>query len=979
MDFEISKPKFDKIQIADELLAAFVYLKQNFELNQRRWIWELLQNCKNFCYKGEIKVKIDLKPDYLEFSHTGKPFKIKDFEYLIKESAFKPKKNELEKEKYFNNKGTFFKTHVLSKKLKVIGVLQINKKQKIYKNFELNLNRTAQTQNKMIKKIEKSLQVFQKLDDAENLTDFVIGKKINTKFTYELDERGRNIAMQGLDDLQNSIFLTMLFNKEIISIRIHDHLRNYKANYSYVETIFYPKVKGDLDKSIFSMEIFQLQNEKETIKKNFLTIKDEALDIQTVFELGIENNNYFLTPKNPLSPIIFSDFPLIGSENFPFPCFFNSHQFKSNENKSSLLMKGESKAVTLNKSFLMDLKQQTKKFMKFICFSEKPIFNKHLMALTKIPKNFDEVWYQKSIQKSFRKTLYNLPIIENNDGKYIPLVECMIPASKSEFVLVLYDLIQPIFNQKMIKKDLNYIQYWLNEFDHEWEQIFNEKKLFDIFSLLDFVNGKKEINELKTRLKFKHDEIFDWLNRIFQLMHETMPKNECDKILDNLALIPNQNGQLMKLDELYEDSEIPDVLKNFLFNLEIDIGKNLIDNNIYMEAKKKWGISAVILEIQEYFDNNKNKEDILLNSSIEMLSIIPKKTNKNSKFLLIRESLLEIAQVLFEFPIKMKEIGEMPFQLWEKAETFLLKQIAKIIENNINIKQLVRVLKKDKEFVLRLLNKFYEIIDEHDLKNLISDKKVFPNQLGDFRLFKDLKSDSVERDFAGKCPFKQLELQEKNKFDVSVNLNRNFFEPPPQNFYQSLSFLNLTIDETGFDLQNNQQLTINKNQMRFAPVQNLDNNSLNMTTIEFVDNPNQFNLNNKITQINFNSQQQFRKLIQEKQIQLPPKFETSQYDYVKRITERAKKDVYLHLSKNSNYDLSEAVYDETAPNQNILINVRKNQSIIHIVVKPSDGNKIIFGSKRELNELEIAENEFWCSNGILPPQQISNEQILKNS
>jgi len=51
MDFEISKPKSDKIQIANELLGLFLYLKQNSEQNQRRWIWKLLQKCKNSVLK----------------------------------------------------------------------------------------------------------------------------------------------------------------------------------------------------------------------------------------------------------------------------------------------------------------------------------------------------------------------------------------------------------------------------------------------------------------------------------------------------------------------------------------------------------------------------------------------------------------------------------------------------------------------------------------------------------------------------------------------------------------------------------------------------------------------------------------------------------------------------------------------------------------------------------------------------------------
>lgn len=58
--------------------------------------------------------------------------------------------------------------------------------------------------------------------------------------------------------------------------------------------------------------------------------------------------------KAPHMPTLFADFPLIGSENFNYPCYINSRLFWPNERRSSIALKYSIHAE-LNKKVLLEV------------------------------------------------------------------------------------------------------------------------------------------------------------------------------------------------------------------------------------------------------------------------------------------------------------------------------------------------------------------------------------------------------------------------------------------------------------------------------------------------------------------------------------------------------------------------------------------------------------------------------------------------
>jgi hypothetical protein len=55
-----------------------------YEISERRWIWELIQNAKDASVENlPVNIEIVYGTDYVEFKHSGKPFTHRNIMSLI--------------------------------------------------------------------------------------------------------------------------------------------------------------------------------------------------------------------------------------------------------------------------------------------------------------------------------------------------------------------------------------------------------------------------------------------------------------------------------------------------------------------------------------------------------------------------------------------------------------------------------------------------------------------------------------------------------------------------------------------------------------------------------------------------------------------------------------------------------------------------------------------------------------------------------
>ena len=115
----------------------------------------------------------------------------------------------------------FLTTYLLSKRVIVDGIFQSDEEyrgKRLFKKFQLLLNRDKKDVNKMIFYNKKSSEVFENLDDDNTwpfLNNYEAGIDLDTCFTYYLDEIGNKNAQEGIENLKICLPYVLIFNKRI--------------------------------------------------------------------------------------------------------------------------------------------------------------------------------------------------------------------------------------------------------------------------------------------------------------------------------------------------------------------------------------------------------------------------------------------------------------------------------------------------------------------------------------------------------------------------------------------------------------------------------------------------------------------------------------------------------------------------------------------------------------------------------------------
>ena len=79
---------------ADKIITILKSIKNNPNISNKRWIWELMQNATDVKYENEkISIKIIIDKDKLEFMHNGKYFRIEDILGLLQQVSSKSSQN----------------------------------------------------------------------------------------------------------------------------------------------------------------------------------------------------------------------------------------------------------------------------------------------------------------------------------------------------------------------------------------------------------------------------------------------------------------------------------------------------------------------------------------------------------------------------------------------------------------------------------------------------------------------------------------------------------------------------------------------------------------------------------------------------------------------------------------------------------------------------------------------------------------------
>lgn len=1011
---EQSKNKVYNHAIATKILDLMDKLRlDENENSSRRWIWELLQNAKDVAYEDvgvsiEINFEIDGNEGYIEFKHNGKPFSIDNLSFLIQQVSTKERNSkDSNRLKTTGKFGTgFLTTHLLSEIVEVDSF--VKEPDEPYRKFSLLLDRSGRGIDEIIESVNNSLASLENIDSQETFDQYS-ATDFNTVFRYKLDQNGIDVAQKGLKDLHTSLVFMLAFLPEIKSVKI----MNENIEYELSQTI------SEEGENIKIYTVYQnTQKGKFETKVALLSMEDTHIAI----EIEYRNGQIYLKEFDPLVPKLFCDFPLIGTEDFPFPVIINSTALNPNEPRNGIYLTDKADVkIDENKSIIIEA---VKLYYVLLEYASANNWG-NIYLLAKIPQLKEKEWISKKWFKNevidpIKEKLLITPIVDtenhgrisiiNEDGK----ANVWFPSSPKEDIMnMIWDLCN-LWVPSLLPRKAD-VGVW-------YQIIWPDCSELTLETLTNSIQKREYLNKLGSELD-KSINVIDWLNSYYRLLN--MDDNFLDDVInDKYAVIPNQNGKFKKRTELKIDKEIEEELKNVLLILDIDCREYLLHKEIYTGQKIKYygkEQEDIVNEINKIIQESTNKD---IGQACDYLVTL---FAADDNFPKEREEIFEFCQVVYPDDVNTKrKINKWSEKIWLEVDKKELRWIAQAISETENIEALTEKLEFDNTIqTLSWLNRFVSFLTQHDFGNLLDHKKqpLLPNQNGYFRVKDDLFLDDGEIDETLKDISAELGYDFRDELlDINIYLdlpqNRTksqvhvaeeivrlitprFAEIPRSNETKQIfrklylwfsknkeaaakSFGELYSskhrlyddDEIAENIQKAEALSDLMGEFGIDDLSTLRQVLQANKTQSLIEQREQITQETLVS-LGVTSIEELEEALKDKDIAAQfthtstPTIEM--FKYVQGLISRAKTNVIKYLKTLPDYDCSEM--EELATT--VIGGIKKDGLMIHVVVRPSDNGEVIVYYSSEKDTLDYANAELWIDNGMDKPRHLTLGKILK--
>jgi len=643
----------------------------------KRWFWELLQNASD---TGKpVDIRVILEHDKLIFEHNGKPFRYKDtMNLIVPDTDKKDDQEDSDAPKVqVGQFGTgFISTHILGLKVEVQGYLMGGDEGE---SFKFTLDRTQKGDKGAI---IKSMGETEK-DFKRSRSNCDLSENPKTSFTYDFNfpfstgVEPLEIARQGLAELPSTLPYVLSLRSDISSVTIVDRTGSDEKVAIYSANARQQKSEG-----VKSVQVLHETKGTEPVDK---TIYLSTVGNTTVALEYDPSNNKIIGYEKGL-PRLFFSFPMIGTEEFPFPLVLD------NSSKYELFPDTERNGINLenvekgHKNRLV-LEQGRDAYFKLIDYAIEQGWQNlyHFVDPNVFKENSNkdiEEWYKEEIRKKIMEKLLSSTIVETKD-RLIKLSEARFPSDNKasgndDLTTEIFGLVSfftPI-SPKIPKEEL--LKAWNELLDF---RVFKQQR----YTLEQLKKDASEIGNLQKLQEILEVDPLDWLNRLINCL--TFRKSD----FSEYPILPcqNPNGDFQILDDLYSCSELNKNLNKELLKDLIEVQGESIRDRLIHE-----GISSLLITNKErflglekdfiatlstYFKERspnqslisifQSKKDLLL----KLLTIMPTET----EFSEYRQQVYRIAQNVFDddMPAQQKVTG-WPTAFWVEADWLLFEYLA---------------------------------------------------------------------------------------------------------------------------------------------------------------------------------------------------------------------------------------------------------------------------------------------------------------
>ncbi len=524
----------DNQQIKDDLLksaaAGKIYAelkklndsgKEKQDRYRRRWVWELIQNASDCCKVGET-IDIEISFDghsKLTFSHNGLGFSGLNLWSIVTQVSSK-----LSDDNTTGQFGTgFISTTLLSPFITIESFLENEKTP-----FILEMDRSGNSAEEISRAIDVNIKVIEKVIDSDYV--FTPYNK-ETTFSYDLNyakdkEKAIEAIESGISSLEKHILCLLSFNEKLASI-------SFNGKKYAVES-------REINGNIFNSEIIKIKEEFTKKEVTLITYNFEGGTL--AIPLVIEDEELRFSEIAQDEARLYCNFPLLGTEQFPFPLILNSKDFSVEMDRDGIF-----EADQTNIKIIRDAIHAYEVFLdSFSSFPQTKLFN--LCKFNRISTND----FTKNLIKRLDSIILKKKIVDVNDGTMSAILDSQeekqifVPkANKEDGSEQIWNLFSKIPNVK--------IPAYLHA--EGWRDVINNN-----ISIKDINTIHLKGNTLNDFKKwFGYDEVIDWLNNYYQYV------DNLEERAFSEVVIPNRMGDFCNLSDLtLIDDVLPELLEIYL-------------------------------------------------------------------------------------------------------------------------------------------------------------------------------------------------------------------------------------------------------------------------------------------------------------------------------------------------------------------------------------------------------------------------------
>lgn len=386
--------------------------------------------------------------------------------------------------------------------------------------FNLDLDRTGQSREEIRASIKSNIDLIEQVLTL-TATDYFEERNV-TNFIYDLEysknvEESIEAIEYGIESLVNHLKYLLSFNKKIGSIKYNEN------KYEVIE-----RKKSQMLPNAFITTVSKSRSDE---KESTLNLEFSKGSIAVPIN---EDNNHPCFQEIPENIAKLNcNFPLIGSEKYPFPMILNSKNFNVEIDRNGIF-----ELDPVNMVIIEEAISQYKNFLS--CFKDTPERDTFNLCKFDHLQNSD---YKKKLVSQLDSIIMNEELIRTVTRNLLPIkdieeeVQICVPNSKAEkFKERVWKLVSIIPN-------INIPEY---QFIDGWRSVVNNDITLKSISEKELKN--RTIQELADWLG--EIDYIDWLNNYYQLLNDLLDKGFEEYYIPNSARVFSRPNELILTENL---------------------------------------------------------------------------------------------------------------------------------------------------------------------------------------------------------------------------------------------------------------------------------------------------------------------------------------------------------------------------------------------------------------------------------------------